>query len=123
MYPSFTSVPPWLYPRLSNYSLESPVSNLVSLTRSSPKILDQIQTRAFSMSRFLVRFLKNKNSSDYRTRNNIDLKLGPLSKLDKRHTMTSKKTLKALYWQFMRYSSIFGYMVDLEKSRSRLMDA
>lgn len=56
--------------------------SLVSLIRPSP--LDKIQIELFSISGFLVKSLVNKNCLNYRTRNDINMKFEPLSKLDLR---------------------------------------
>ena len=96
--------------------------NLVSQTFSSPCVLDKIQARVFSISNFLVRFLKHRNSDNSRTSNNINLRLGPISKLKKTNTMGSNKILKTIYEQFMTYLTIFGLTVDLEQTRSCIMD-
>ena len=73
----------------SNYTLVTPKPNLVSLTRTSPWILDIIQTAVFSVSGFLVKILIDKNCLNVRTSYHIDIKLGPLSKLEKGNTRTS----------------------------------
>ena len=65
--------------------------NLVSLTRPSLQILDEIQTGVFPISGFLVKSLINKNGHNSRTSNDIVMKLGPATKLDKRNRATSKK--------------------------------
>ena len=63
--------------------------DLVFLKLPSLQILDKIQTRVFSVSRFLVKSLINKNCHNYITSNDIDMKLGLVIKLDKRNiTMT-----------------------------------
>ena len=64
--------------------------NLVSLTCPSLQILDKTQTGIFLISRFLVKSPINKNCQNSRTNDDIDLKLEPVTKLDKRHTISKK---------------------------------
>ena len=66
--------------------------NLVSVTCPSLQILDKTQARVFPLSGFLVKSLIDKIRHNSRTSNDIDMKLGPLTKLDKRNTTTLKKT-------------------------------
>ena len=56
---------------------------------------------------FLVKSLINKNCHNSRTSNNIDMKLGPVTKIDKE---TQKKLTMTLCQQIMMSSS---FMVDL----------
>ena len=67
--------------------------NLVNLTCPSLQILGKTQTEVFSISRFLVNLLWKKivqNENNSRTSDDIDVKLGPVTKLDKRNKTTSK---------------------------------
>ena len=64
--------------------------NLVSLTHPSLRILDKTQTEVFPISEFLVKSLIHKNCHNFRPRNDIDMKLDPVTKFDKRKTATSK---------------------------------
>ena len=52
---------------------------------------DQNSDRVFSISGFLVKSLISKNCPNSKTSNNIDMKLGPVTKLDEKNTTTSKK--------------------------------
>ena len=52
---------------------------------------DQNSDRVFSISGFLVKSLTNKNCPNSKTSNNIDMKLGPVTKLGEKNTTTSKK--------------------------------
>ena len=81
--------------------------NLVSITRSSLQILGKTQTWVFPNSRFLVNpeiviiviimnqcynyVIINENCHNSRTSDDNDMKLGPVSKLDRRNKTTSKK--------------------------------
>ena len=57
----------------------------------SPKYLTRLKMGVFSISRFLVISLINKDYHNSRTGDDIAKKLGPLTKLHKRNTTTSKK--------------------------------
>ena len=66
--------------------------NLVSLTCPSLQILGKIQTGVLAISGVLVNLLKTKkNCLNLKTSKDIDMKLGPVTKLDKRNATTSKK--------------------------------
>ena len=64
---------------------------LLSLISFSPLMLDKIQTNDFSISKFQVKFLINKNYHNYWGSNDTDMKLRPISKLEKKNTMVLKK--------------------------------
>ena len=69
--------------------LETLVTNPVSITCSSHQMLDKTQTGVFPILRFLVKLLINENCHNSRNGNDIDMRLGPISKPDKRNkTMT-----------------------------------
>ena len=74
-----------------NILLEAFVRNLVSLIRLRLQILGKTQTGVFPISGFLVNPLLKENCHKSRTGNDIDMKLGPVTKLDKRNKITSKK--------------------------------
>ena len=65
--------------------------NLASLTRSSLQILGKTQTSFFFISEFLVKSPINNNYHNSKTCDDIDMKRGSLTKLNKRNTATSKK--------------------------------
>ena len=66
--------------------------NLVSVNRfSSLQKLNKTQTGVFSISGFLVKSLVNKSCHNSGTSRDIDMKLEPVTKLDKRNRSTSKK--------------------------------
>ena len=64
--------------------------NLVFLTNPCLQNLGKTQTWVFPVSGFLISSL-TVNSHNSRTSNDIDIKLEPVTKLDKRSTTTSKK--------------------------------
>ena len=74
-----------------NILLEAFVGNLVSLIRPRLQILGKNQTGVFPISGFLVNPLLKENYHKFRTSNDIDMKLGPVTKLDKKNKITSKK--------------------------------
>ena len=65
--------------------------HLVFLTCRSVLILEKTQMRVFPISGFLAKFFINKNRYKSRTSDDIDMKLRPVTKLDKRNTTTSKE--------------------------------
>ena len=65
--------------------------NLVTLASSSPRILHKLQVGVFSISRFFVESLINKNCHNSRVSGDVDMKLGLLSELGNRNKMASKK--------------------------------
>ena len=65
--------------------------HLVFLTCSSLQIFEKTQMGVFPISGFLAKFFINKNRYKSRTSDDIDMKLGPVTKLDKRNTTTSKE--------------------------------
>ena len=52
---------------------------------------DQNSERVVSISGFPVKSFINKNCPNSKTSNNIDMKLGPVTKLGEKNTTTSKK--------------------------------
>ena len=65
--------------------------NLVSLTSPSLRVLGKTQTRGVSDFRISGQSLIKVNCHNSRTSDDIDMKLGPLPKLDKRNKKTSEK--------------------------------
>ena len=65
--------------------------NLVSLSQPSLQILVKTQTVVFSIYGFRVKQLINKNCHNSRHSNDIDMKLEPANKLDKKNTATAKQ--------------------------------
>ena len=58
----------------------------------------------------------NENCHICTTFNDIDMKLGPVTKLDKRNTATPKKSIMT-YRQIVTSLSFFRFMANLEQSR------
>ena len=65
----------------------------------------------------------NENCHNFRTSNDTDVKLGPVSKLDKRNTSTSTSTSKkkltmTSWWQVVTLLPFFWFMANLDQSGS-----
>ena len=50
------------------------------------------------------------------------MKLGPVTKLDKRNKTTSKKLTMTSYMKVVTSLSFFGFLTNLEQSRGRIPD-
>ena len=72
--------------------------NLIPLTWPSLNIVNENQTGVFPIFGFLVKPLKNKNCHNYRTSNDIDMKLVPVTKLDRRNTTTLRMGMGGCYF-------------------------
>ena len=63
------------------------------------------------------------NCHNSRTSDDIDMKLAPVTKLDKRNKTTSKKKLTLTpNWKIVTLLSFFGFLTNLEQSRGRISD-
>ena len=51
------------------------------------------------------------------------MKLGPVTKLDKRNKTTSKNVTMKSWWQIVTSLSFFGFLANLEQSGSWIPDA
>ena len=67
--------------------LETSIPKLISLTLTSLQILDKIQMKIFSISRFLLKSLINRNC--HKTNINVGMEHGLLSKTEERNNLTS----------------------------------
>ena len=63
------------------------------------------------------------NFHNSRTSGDIDMKLGPVTKLDKRNKTTSKKFDDDVMSENCASLSFFQFMANLEQSGSRILDA
>ena len=90
----------WHIASLSNFSLETFMANLISMTNPSLQILDKTQTGVFSISGFLV---KPPVKKIVITNNDINIKLGTVTKFDKENTTLSKRLPVMLCYQIMNY--------------------
>ena len=62
------------------------------------------------------------NCHNSRTSNDIDVKLGPVTKLEKKNTAISKKSDDSVLSEFMTSLSLFGFIANLKQFRSRRPD-
>ena len=94
--------------------------NLVSLTCPSLQIMGKTQTEVFQISGFLVKSLTNENYHNSRNGDDIDIKLGPVIKIDKGNTTSKKKTTK---WcrQIMTTLSLSKLKAELKISNTALI--
>ena len=96
-------------------SLVTSTPNFVSLTCPSLEILGKSQgIYDFPISG--QSFIKE-NCHNSRTRNDIDMKLGPVTKLDKRNTRTLKKLTIApcrQLWRYCHFSNLWLIWSNLE---------
>ena len=106
-----------------NILLEAFVRNLVSLIRLRLQILGKTQTGVFPISGFLVNPLLKENCHKSRTGNDIDMKLGPVTKLDKRNKITSKKLTVTSCQQVLTSLSFFLIMTNLDQPGNRIPEA
>lgn len=95
----------------------------MSLTYPFLYTLDNFQTGVLRISRFLVKFHRNKNCHNSRPNNYIDRKLEPLSK-HVRNIQLPQKTLKMTSSQQI-YGLIFIFLFtsDLEQLKSQIQNA
>ena len=93
----------------SNFSLQTFMSNVVSLTHPSCQILDKTQTDLFTISRFMVMSLINKGCHNSRRSNDIDMKLEPVDNYACQQIITSP--------------SFFQFTVDIEQSGTWILDS
>ena len=113
-FPEMIKLQMWCIAAFSNFSLETFMPNLVSLTCPSLEILGKNQTRLLPVPWFLVRSLVSKNCHNSRNSNDIDMKLGPVSKFSKKNTTTSKVWRWRRLGKLWLYRHFFDFMVDLE---------
>ena len=65
----------------------------------------------------------NKNCSNSRTSNDVDIRLGPVTKLDKWKRAKSINLTMSSCRQILTSLSFFGSLASLKQSRSRIPDA
>ena len=93
------------------------MSNLVSLTY--PDIGENL-VEGISDFRIPSESLIKENCHNSRASDDIDMKLGPIAKLDERKKNTSKKLTSCQ--KIVTSLSFFQFMVNLEQSRSWIPD-
>ena len=77
----------------------------------------------FLISKFLVFLFLNKNYHNSRTSDNIDMKLGSVTNLDKRNKTTSKNLMMRRCQKIVTPLSFFQFMVNLVSSKGWSPDA
>ena len=118
----------WYFAAISNFSLETYICTRFGIPNplQSPDIG---QNTNGGISNFLIsgQCLINKNFSNSRNSSDIDIKVGPVTKLDKRNEATSKfkkkkKKLKMILCQQIVTSlSFFQFIANLDQSRNRIL--
>ena len=93
--------------------------NLVSITCPSLQILGKTQTGVFPIS---GQSLIKENCHNSRTSDDIGMKLGPVTKLDKRNRTTSMTLTMTLCQQIVTSLSFFRFLINLEQSGGRTPD-
>ena len=111
---------PWHFAAFGNILIETFFPNLASLTRPSLQILDKTQAGYFQFPDFWSILYNCHNS---KTSRDIDMKLGPVTKLDKRTTTTSKNLTMMSFQQIVTIFSFLQFMAKLQSSRSQILDA
>ena len=89
--------------------------NLVSITHP-------VSDRGISDFRISGQSLIKENCHNSRTSDNIDMKLGPVIKLDKRNRTTSKKLTMTSCRKIVMSLSFSGFLANLEQSAGRIPD-
>ena len=93
--------------------------NLVAVTCPSLQILGKTQTGVFPIS---GQSLIKENCHNSRTSDDIDMKLRPVTKLDKRNKTTSKKFDDDVMSEIVTSLSFFGFLANLEQSGDQIPD-
>ena len=97
--------------------------NLVFFTRPSLQILDKTLTGFFFDFRISGEPLITRNYHNSRTSDDIDIKLGSVTKLHKRKETKSKKSDDDFMSEIVKSLSFFQFTTNLEQSGSRIPDA
>ena len=103
-------------------SVETYLANLVSLTCPSLPILAKLKRRYLQFPDFWSTLMKE-NCHNSRTSNDIDMKLGPVAKLNKINKTTSKKCGDDAMLTKYDVIVIFVILASLEQPTSRSPDA
>ena len=99
------------------------MTNVVAITCLNLQVFEKNSDKGIPISEFLVKFFLNKNCQNSRASNDVDMKLGPVNKLNKRKTATLKNLMTTSCQQIMTSPSFLQFMADLEHSRSRILHA
>ena len=84
--------------------------------------IGQTSDRGISDFRISAQSLMKENCHSSRTSDEIDMKLGKATKLDKRNKTTSKKIDDDVCWKIVTSSSFFGFLANLQQSGGRIPD-
>ena len=93
--------------------------NLVPITCPSLQILGKTQTGVFPIS---GEYLIKENCYNSRTSDDIDMKLGPVTKLDKRNKTTSKNLTLMSCRENVTSLLFFEFLTNLEQSGDWIPD-
>ena len=95
--------------------------NLVSITCPSLQISGKTQTGVDDF-RISGQSLIKENCYNSRTSDDIDMKLGPVTKLDKRNKTTSKNLTMTSCRKIVMSLSFFKFLANLEQSGGWILD-
>ena len=84
--------------------------------------IGQNSDRAISDFGISGQFKIKENCYNSRTSDDIDMKLGPITKLDKRNKTTSKNLTMTSCRKTVTSLSFFGFLAKLEQSGSQILD-
>ena len=107
----------------SNISLQPFMPILVSLTCPSLQILDKTQVGGISDIQISGQSIIKENYHNSRTSNDIDMKLGPVTKRVERNMTTSKKLTRMSCRKIVMPLLFFRFMANLEQSAKRIRNA
>ena len=85
----------------------------ITNSSQSPDI-GQNSDRGISDLRISGQSLIKENCHNSRTSDDIDMKLGPITELDKRNEVTSKKLTMTSFWQIVISLLFFRFIANLE---------
>ena len=112
----------WHFAAFSNILLDTFVPNMVLPTCTSLQILGKIQMGVFPNSGFLAKSLIKENFHNSRTSHDIDMKLGPVTKIYKKNKTTSKNlddVVMSKNCDVIVIFSIYGQFRAMRKPDSR----
>ena len=107
-----------VFPAFSNILLERFVPNFSQSPDNGQNSDGVISDFRISDQSLIKRICHNSRTSD-----GIDIKLGPVTKLDKRNKMTSKNLMMTLCRKIVTLSTFFQFIADLEQFGSRISEA
>ena len=96
--------------------------SLVSKTRPQSSDTGKKSDGEISDFRISGQSLIKEKFHNCRTSHDIDMKLGPVTKLDKRNKKTSKKLTLTSCWKIVTSLSFFGFLANLKQSGGRILD-